>query len=251
MKIVIAPEYADLTEEIIQSLNSDYPILKNFCHQRNIVDLIEIKGEKYVIKRYKKPIFINRIIYSFFRKTKARRAFENANCLLTAGINTPKPVAYIEKSKFGLFRDGYFISEYSPLPTLYKDFYDGGMFCTNIDERKQLCADLSMFVYKLHQLGIQPLDMNTTNIMYEKIDGKYRFTLIDINRMKMSKKLTLKQRMATFTEIGTYANDCHRLLYPYATALGADEETCVYYVAKIRMQSLGLKRFKRWFRREK
>lgn len=244
MKIVIAPEYSDISEEIIKTTTPDYPVVKTFCNRRNVVDLVEIKGRKYVVKRYKKPIFINALIYSFFRKTKARRGYENGNILLAAGISTPRPVAYIEKSKFGFFQEGYFISEYCELPTLEEEFYHG-RFMEDPAERDQLCEALSLFVLELLKKGIQPLDFNTSNIMYEKIGEDYHFTLIDLNRMRFREKFTLKQKMDSFEQIGTFTYDYNRLLVPFCRATGDELERAIYYVIKARFKRHRLKNFSR------
>lgn len=244
MKVVTAPEFAPMSAEIIKAVSADYPVEKRFCDNRNVVDLVDIAGRKYVVKRYKKPIFFNALIYTFFRKTKARRGFENADRLLREGISTPKPVAYIEKSKFGIFRDGYFISEFCPLPTLEKEFYHG-IFMEDFGERDLICEDLSLFVLQVLRKGLQPLDFNTSNIMYEKVGGHYRFTLIDLNRMRFKKRFSLKESMESFAQIGTYTYDYNRLLVPYCRATGDVLETAIFYVIKSRRHRQWLKNFTR------
>ena len=112
MKKVINAEYASMTSEFLEVVKGNYTPDVVFCNKRNVVEKVTIAGEVFVVKRYKRPILINRIIYCFFRKSKARRAYEYAVELLKRGVDTPYPVAYFEQYKNGLFDCGIFISKY-------------------------------------------------------------------------------------------------------------------------------------------
>ena len=64
-------------------------------------------------------------MYSFFRKNKARRAYEHALRLRGMGFDTPEPVAWSEYRKDGLIADTYFVSrrsELTPLPQTMRRF---------------------------------------------------------------------------------------------------------------------------------
>ena len=82
MKKVINPEYASMTSEFLEVVKGNYTPDVVFCNKRNVVEKVTVAGEEFVVKRYKRPILINRIIYCFFRKSKARRAYEYAVELL-------------------------------------------------------------------------------------------------------------------------------------------------------------------------
>ena len=56
--------------------------------------------------------------WKYFRPTAAHRNWRNAHLLLTAGIATPTPIAYIE-TRFGPLRfGGYYLCEFNPAPSL-------------------------------------------------------------------------------------------------------------------------------------
>ena len=57
--------------------------------QRNAIKIFEVEGQILNIKSFRVPNFINRIIYRYFRKTKAARSFEYATILMNKGIGTP------------------------------------------------------------------------------------------------------------------------------------------------------------------
>src|SRR6478736_5146940 len=64
--------------------------------KRNIIKLFELEGKTINVKSFKVPNLINKIVYKYFRKSKARRSFEYATLLLENEIGTPKPIAYLE-----------------------------------------------------------------------------------------------------------------------------------------------------------
>ena len=85
MKIAINPQYKHLNRYIQAiPLKSYYPV-QTFCNKRNLVQKVMIENQEFVIKKYKRPTLANCVIYTYFRKTKARKAYEYANKLLEAG----------------------------------------------------------------------------------------------------------------------------------------------------------------------
>ena len=60
---------------------------------RNIIKNIEIDNRLWSIKSFSKPKNINKIIYSFFRDSKAKRSFKYS---LKISEFVPKPLGYIE-----------------------------------------------------------------------------------------------------------------------------------------------------------
>ncbi|MCK9373396.1 MAG: hypothetical protein M0P91_09370 [Sulfuricurvum sp.] len=79
---------------------------------RNELKIIEIEGIKTVVKSFKVPHLLNRIVYTFFRKSKAYKSYHNALRLKKLTISTPEPIALIEFYESGLLKESFFIAEY-------------------------------------------------------------------------------------------------------------------------------------------
>src|SRR5690606_8632600 len=83
-----------------------------FDGSRNKIKLFESGGDLIAIKSFKIPNTFNRIVYKYFRKSKARRSYEYAHFFLEHNIDTPIPIAYFKRfDKIGLL-ESYYISEY-------------------------------------------------------------------------------------------------------------------------------------------
>lgn len=147
--------------------------------ERNVVKrFVAPDGTPLIVKRYKFPNFIQRFAYSFYRPSKARRAYEYGLRLTSMGIDTPTPIAYIEEKNGLLFTYGYFVSAENLNPdcrVLRTDQnFDNGL----------LAHDLMVFIAHLHDLGVMHGDTNLSNFLYEKRGEHYHFTVIDINRSR-------------------------------------------------------------------
>lgn len=85
---------------------------------RNTIKAFEAEGERLVVKRFKRPNLLRAVIYTFFRRSKARRSYEHAVRLRALGVDSPELVAWSEYRRRGLLCDSYYVSrrsDYTPL----------------------------------------------------------------------------------------------------------------------------------------
>ena len=99
-------EIKDFVLNIKENFKADTKVLYD---QRNIIKLFEINGKRYVVKSFRIPHLINRIVYSFFRKSKAERSYINTKKLESLNIGTPPPVAYIEFYSSFLIKESFIL----------------------------------------------------------------------------------------------------------------------------------------------
>lgn len=240
MKVHIHPHYATYENFIRAIPSGEYEREEVYCNRRNTVEKVRFGDKEFVIKKYKRPALINCLIYSWFRKSKARRAFEYAELFLQRGIETAPPVAYIEIQKNGFFHTGYFISEYLPYP-LITDIYDASL---NEENKKELIQDLVSFTLQLHLNKVVPLDYNPNNIFYHKVNNKYHFALIDINRLKLGKVPGIRMSMTSFNQLGIPAEDFMKIIPLYAEKRGFDIEECIFFTLFSRLKWRKQRQFK-------
>ena len=96
MKIVLNPEYKFL-QQFVQDLPTRFASEgKVIQDKRNTIKVFEYKELEINVKRYRVPIFINRIAYTFFRKSKACRAYNNGGLILRnlSLVSKPSGVVY-------------------------------------------------------------------------------------------------------------------------------------------------------------
>lgn len=227
MKVRIHPDFINY-EQFIRSIpKGKYIAQEVYCNQRNTVTKVEVEGRMFVIKKYKVPAFFNRIVYTWIRKSKARRSFEYADRLLSHGVETAPPVAYIEERKGFFFNIGYFISEYLPYPVLPKSQE------LDKEERELLGQQFVEFTAHLHDIKIIHKDYNPNNVFYHKENGKYQFALVDINRMDFGKD-SLKLWMQAVNQLCAEVEDAVEFVQKYAEIRKLDVLTCLIVLFKNR-----------------
>ena len=147
MKIVIHPEFVDAAgfiKQLPQSFEQEGELLYD---SRNKVKRYRVNDKDMVVKRYKQPNIVQRIAYTFFKKSKTERAYLFAGMLREKGFSTPHEVAYIERKKNGLFLDGYFVSlncSYPPLSELLRKH----------DFDRHPADELAAYMVELHKKGV-------------------------------------------------------------------------------------------------
>lgn len=171
-------EYASFIERI----PSEFMKMGVVIHKdRNEVRIVEENHLTLVIKSYDRITIANRFIYTFLRKPKATRAYENALALQSKGISTPAPVAYINLHNGMMLQKSYFISIYEDATSLSE------LVEKPLSESREVIKAFARFVYHLHTQGIFHHDLHLENIICKFHSSTYEFYLIDINRLKFQK----------------------------------------------------------------
>lgn len=181
VEIFINPQYKNLTS-FIEELPSKFAHGGELIRcERNTVKYFNANGYTLNIKEFCKPPFVlNRIIYCYFRKPKAVRAYENAIKLNEAGFSSPRSIAYILCKRGGILLKSYFISEQHSFEESITDLELASLDPFTSD----VLTEFGTFTAKLHNKGMLHCDYGNGNILINYRESKPNFTLIDTNRMK-------------------------------------------------------------------
>lgn len=235
----IDEKYIDLLKNIRDYFNTS----SNSIHKaRNEIKIIDFSSESLVVKSFKTPNIINKIIYTFFRDSKAKKSYENS---LKIGDFTPKPIGYIEFKKSGLFNESYFVSENFKYdftirePLLQADFKD----------KEKVFKAFAGFTYKLHEDGIFHLDYSPGNILIKKEDKNYIFKIVDINRMEF-RTLNIDERLKNFAKLWAKNDDLKTIIKEYCRLINADEESSIQIALKYSQEHKDKKNAKKRLRGE-
>lgn len=220
MKIKISPDFQHLIS-FITALPCTFQSQGTVLYKvRNEVRLIETEGIKLVVKKFKVPHFINRITYTFFRKSKARRSYEYSAMLAEKGFGAAVPVAYMEEMKGGLLNSSYYISLFCAYSRDFNEFR-----VTPIDGREKILRDFARFTARLHVAGIRHLDYGGGNILFEEAEDETKFCLIDINRMSFG-PVDIQKGCENFKLLYLVEEAFRFVAKEYAVARGFDAEKC-------------------------
>jgi tRNA A-37 threonylcarbamoyl transferase component Bud32 len=144
------------------------------------VSKINIDGTDFVVKRYNIKGLWHRI-KRIFTTTRAARSWENAHRLTALGIETPMPVALLEK-RTGPFRGvAYYISKYVKGPDAAQFFAT-----KNHISQKNVARQIAQLFHNLKTARISHGDMKATNIII--VDQQPFLIDLDAMRTHVSRK---------------------------------------------------------------
>ena len=205
--------YRDKLTEVIHGFD-DY---EGGTGERNVIKILEIDGVQINIKAFKRPNVVNKIVYRFFRKSKAQRSFEYANKLIELGIGTPKPLAYFEFRDLLTFGKSFYLSEQFDCDLTYRELIHD----FNYPDYDNILRAFTRFTYELHEKGIQFLDHSPGNTLIKNNANGYDFYLVDLNRMNFG-VLDFETRIKNFSRLTPHKSMIEVMSDEYAKCSGED-----------------------------
>ena len=210
----------------------------NTIHKaRNELKVIEHENQKLVVKYFKIPHFINKIVYTFFKKSKAQKSYEYA---LKIKDFTPKPIGFIEFYKFGLLDESYFVSEKFDYDfTIREPLLD-----INFPNKNEIFKAFAQFTFDLHENGIYHLDYSPGNILIKKENDNFIFKIVDINRMKFL-NMDLEKRAKNFSKLWAKDEDLEFIAKEYAKIYEKNNEEFISKTISFSKKHKAVKNFKK------
>ncbi|RLA60513.1 MAG: hypothetical protein DRQ78_09430, partial [Epsilonproteobacteria bacterium] len=204
--------------DLIKNIRSYFSEAKNsIWDRRNKIKVISFDKEDITIKSFKIPHFMNKIAYTLFRDSKAKRSYDNSTKILEF---VPKPIGYAEYEKFGLLHDSYFICE----KYVYDFTIREPLIEKNFEDRENIFKQFAVFTHALHMQEVKHLDYSPGNILIKKMnDETYEFKIIDVNRMQF-KNLTDIERLENFSKLWAQDKDLSIIIDSYAKLIEMDAD---------------------------
>lgn len=237
------PQYAAL-QETFERIQSIFSTDKHSIHKaRNELKIIELSGIKTVVKSFKVPHLLNRIVYTYVRKSKAYKSYHNALHLQKLNISTPQPIALIEFFESGLLADSYFISEYFEY-----DFTIRTPLLEPLADREAIFTAFASYTYGLHQAGVWHLDYSPGNILIKRTEDGYQFSIVDINRM-VFRNISPLEGCENFNKLWASDEELEIMGREYARLSGLDETLAINEMKRHNDANKQVKNFKKRLKR--
>ena len=116
-----------------------------------------------------------------------------------------------------MIHDSYYLSKkYEYDFTIREPLLD-----SNFQDKEKIFHDFALFTYELHNYNIEHLDYSPGNILIKKIDGRYEFKIIDVNRMQF-RDLSVTRRLENFSKLWAQDKDLYMIIESYARLIEMD-----------------------------
>lgn len=206
---------------------------------RNELKIIELDGIKTVVKSFKVPHLLNRIVYTYFRKGKAYKSYHNALRLEKLGISTPKPIALVEFYEAGLLGESFFIAEYFEY-----DFTIRTPLLEPLEDREAIFKAFAAYTYDLHKCEVWHLDYSPGNILIKRLENGYHFSIVDINRMDF-RSITPLEGCKNFNKLWASDDEIEIMGREYARLSGFNVAVTIAEMKKHNDANKSIKNFKK------
>ncbi len=153
---------------------------------------------------------------TLFSPSKAVKAWRGAKALEAAGIETPGPLAYLERRAGGTVAESYFVARRIPtlseIRALFQNPAPGGL--------RPLLSALAASVAALHRAGLLHRDLSDGNVLVREKGGGFKFIYLDTNRVRSRRRLGASVRARNLVRLGIPPADRTFFLEKYAEARG-------------------------------
>jgi hypothetical protein len=225
-KIIIDEGHEDI-RPFIESINETFESRGEWIRDaRNQIKRFQFRGYDLCVKSFRKATLLNRVLYSFIRKSKAQRSYEIAQHLLKENINTPEPIAYVEVyNRWHYMTHSYYICKYEDV-----DFRLSEVLANEVPDKQLILNGFVNFtVNGLHPKGVWHKDFNSTNVLIKQTGRlQYEFQLVDLNRIKFGKPITFHKGLRHLQLISGNPIYLAELARYYANYKNKDENETIY-----------------------
>lgn len=237
--VVVNPDYAELTDffRVLprRLKNGDGRVIYK---GRNELREVEAGGVTMVVKLFRTPNFINRLIYGLFRPSKAHRSYAYALMLQKKDIGTPAPVGYVTRRSGLLFTESYYACLKSECPYTYADLVKAlinpdGTAGEGFPHAEKILRAIARLTARLHDCGYIHKDYSRGNILFRELpDGEIRVEVIDLNRIRFH-KVGLEEGCRNFDRLPGNHEIFAILADEYARARGFDPKECLRIIEEV------------------
>ena len=237
MKIILNPKYEALRSYLLH-LDDHFEHEGRELHAgRNVIRTLVTHGLTLCVKRYAEPPFRRRLQQMLYKKSKGKLAYLSPLLLRERGFESPESVAFVSYHR-GLFHTTtYFVS-------LLSDYrYNMQTLLSQpLEDQRRVIENFARFAAHLHEDGFLHRDFSSTNILYDCIEGRYHFSLVDTNSMKCGTAVSIEAGCRNLSQLTGDDAFFALLAECYAAERKADPVKCTRLIneARLRRQKLEL-----------
>ena len=232
MKIILNPKYERL-RGYMQNLEEHFEKEGHEIHAgRNNLRTLHTDGLTLCVKRYAPASLKREVQQALYKSSKGKLAYLSPMLLRERGFESPESVALVIYRRHLWRTTSYFVCLHSDYRYSMEDISSH-----TPEEQDELIACFARYAARLHDDGFMHRDFSSSNILYDKIDGRYHFSLIDTNTLKCGRSVSIEAGCRNLAQLTGDDAFFSRLATHYAQARGADVALCAQLITQARLQA--------------
>ncbi len=221
MNLIVNPKYEQL-REYLKHIDIHFNQEGKEIHRgRNVVRTMEVEGLTLCAKRYG-TLSLRRKLSRTFKRAKGKQAYYRPLLMRERGYQSPDPVAFVRYRRGFMRTESYFVSIFSNYRYSFADLKK-----MPEAERDEITRQFAIFAARLHEDGFLHRDLTADDILYDFIDERYRFMLVDTNSMRCGKAVSIEDGCKDLAQLKGDNKFLVILAREYANERKADAEHCL------------------------
>jgi len=163
------------------------------------------------------PRTLRKRLQSLVRTSRPMLTWQRANALLHRQIPTARPLAVVERHRFGLLTDSFIVTEYLEhaldLDTLLTLRLRDVSPALQRRVKDAIIRDLAAVLRRLHERGFTHRDLKAPNVMVqwspEEIEPP-RVLLVDLDGLKRVRRVSARKQIRALTRLNISLDHCTR-----------------------------------------
>ena len=98
------------------------------------------------------------------------------------------------------------------------------------EERREITKQFACFAARLHNDGFLHRDFSASNILFDKVNERYHFALIDTNSLRTGHPVSIEHGCRNLSQLIGDEDFFKVLADTYANARNADAATCLQHI---------------------
>lgn len=229
MKILLNPKYEHLREYMMhleEHFNQDGEDIHN---DRNHLKKLRVEGLTLCVKKFAPTPKARRLKEILYKASKGKQAYLRPMLLRERGFESPESIALVKYRKGLLGQTTYFVCLHSPYRFSMADLHT-----LEAGKQQEVIAHFARYAAHLHEGGFLHRDFSSSNILYDVIDGRYHFSLIDTNNIKCGAAVHLEEGCKNLGQLSGDDAFFKELATRYAHERHADAARCLDLINEAR-----------------
>lgn len=224
VNLIINPKYEYL-RDFLANIDAHFETNgRSLSHTHSAIRLLDVGGLTLCVKHYGPTSWRKRLAVRIFRASKGKKSYYCAAELRERGFASQEPVAYVAYRHNLMDQNMYFVGVFS---NYHHSLHE--VVHTDRKEDTELVESFARYVARLHEDGFLPMALTPDNILFDRIDGRFHFSILDTGSIKCGRKVSIERGCRTLSAL--HATDAFNriFIHAYAMARGANEEKCRKY----------------------
>lgn len=232
MKIILNPKYEALRDYLMH-LEEHFEREGHDIHaDRNTIKALQVNGLTICVKRFAPPSLRRRIQQMVYKKSKGKQAYLSPLLLRERGFESPESIAFVRFRHGWVHTTTYFVS-------LLSDYRYSMESLLNepAHVQQEVIKHFARYAAHLHEDGFLHRDFSSSNILYDVIDDRYHFSLVDTNSMKCGSAVSIEAGCRNLGKLSGDEAFFALLAQCYAAERKADPIKCAALINKARQKN--------------